>query len=302
MASARKVEAEIDRCGQPGRPATEQRRKRRDRQQNAQPDAFRRPATSSRGENRTSVIGRGGSGREDDLGERRLDRLDPDARRDLDVGIVSSTLITLPTRPPPVTTESPFLTAAILVWCSFWRFILRANDEKPEDQAHRHQRHELDQAGGAPAPRTGGQEERLYSWSNPLPLRQCARLATNHRSGNAEVRLAAERFARLKCAAGLRIGPALGRDVAQPGSASHWGCGGRRFEILSSDHFLAVAGRAAEERAPMDVETRQPRRNLPPAAQCPAAVAAEVSTGPPVSLSRFWRFPVFLFLPRWSAG
>ena len=35
----------------------------------------------------------------------------------------SSTLITLPSRPPAVTTWSPFLTAAILVWWSFWRFI-----------------------------------------------------------------------------------------------------------------------------------------------------------------------------------
>ena len=26
-----------------------------------------------------------------------------------------------------------------------------------------------------------------------------------------------------------------GRDVAQPGSASHWGCGGRRFESCRPD-------------------------------------------------------------------
>ena len=28
-----------------------------------------------------------------------------------------------------------------------------------------------------------------------------------------------------------------GRDVAQPGSASHWGCGGRRFESCRPDQF-----------------------------------------------------------------
>ncbi len=28
-----------------------------------------------------------------------------------------------------------------------------------------------------------------------------------------------------------------GRDVAQPGSASHWGCGGRRFESSRPDQF-----------------------------------------------------------------
>jgi hypothetical protein len=28
---------------------------------------------------------------------------------------------------------------------------------------------------------------------------------------------------------------APGRDVAQPGSASHWGCGGRRFESCRPD-------------------------------------------------------------------
>ncbi len=29
-----------------------------------------------------------------------------------------------------------------------------------------------------------------------------------------------------------------GRDVAQPGSASHWGCGGRRFESSRPDQFI----------------------------------------------------------------
>src|SRR5690606_4571858 len=29
-----------------------------------------------------------------------------------------------------------------------------------------------------------------------------------------------------------------GRDVAQPGSASHWGCGGRRFESYRPDQFF----------------------------------------------------------------
>ena len=28
------------------------------------------------------------------------------------------------------------------------------------------------------------------------------------------------------------------RGVAQPGSAPHWGCGGRRFESGRPDHFL----------------------------------------------------------------
>ena len=32
--------------------------------------------------------------------------------------------------------------------------------------------------------------------------------------------------------------PAPGRDVAQPGSASHWGCGGRRFESSRPDQFF----------------------------------------------------------------
>ena len=30
----------------------------------------------------------------------------------------------------------------------------------------------------------------------------------------------------------------LGRDVAQPGSASHWGCGGRRFESSRPDQLI----------------------------------------------------------------
>lgn len=35
--------------------------------------------------------------------------------------------------------------------------------------------------------------------------------------------------------------PALqtGRDVAQPGSASHWGCGGRRFESSRPDQLFS---------------------------------------------------------------
>ena len=32
--------------------------------------------------------------------------------------------------------------------------------------------------------------------------------------------------------------PAFGRDVAQPGSASHWGCGGRRFESSRPDQNI----------------------------------------------------------------
>ncbi len=36
---------------------------------------------------------------------------------------------------------------------------------------------------------------------------------------------------------GLGLGLSQGRDVAQPGSASHWGCGGRRFESYRPDQF-----------------------------------------------------------------
>ena len=36
----------------------------------------------------------------------------------------------------------------------------------------------------------------------------------------------------------LLIGASSGRDVAQPGSASHWGCGGRRFESSRPDQFI----------------------------------------------------------------
>ncbi len=32
-----------------------------------------------------------------------------------------------------------------------------------------------------------------------------------------------------------------GRDVAQPGSASHWGCGGRRFESSRPDQYTNLA-------------------------------------------------------------
>ena len=40
------------------------------------------------------------------------------------------------------------------------------------------------------------------------------------------------RRASIACSAGFG-----GRDVAQPGSASHWGCGGRRFESSRPDQF-----------------------------------------------------------------
>jgi hypothetical protein len=38
----------------------------------------------------------------------------------------------------------------------------------------------------------------------------------------------------------LPIGPPSGRDVAQPGSASHWGCGGRRFESSRPDQLFQM--------------------------------------------------------------
>ena len=37
---------------------------------------------------------------------------------------------------------------------------------------------------------------------------------------------------------GPRQANPAGRDVAQPGSASHWGCGGRRFESSRPDQFF----------------------------------------------------------------
>jgi hypothetical protein len=40
-----------------------------------------------------------------------------------------------------------------------------------------------------------------------------------------------------------RAGVGTGRDVAQPGSASHWGCGGRRFESSRPDQ-LCINSRA----------------------------------------------------------
>lgn len=42
----------------------------------------------------------------------------------------------------------------------------------------------------------------------------------------------------LRSAPDLPIGASLGRDVAQPGSASHWGCGGRRFESSRPDQYF----------------------------------------------------------------
>ena len=38
-------------------------------------------------------------------------------------------------------------------------------------------------------------------------------------------------------------GAVPGRGVAQPGSASHWGCGGRRFESCRPDHRAARAAK-----------------------------------------------------------
>ncbi len=36
------------------------------------------------------------------------------------------------------------------------------------------------------------------------------------------------------------VGRLPGRSVAQPGSAPHWGCGGRGFESRRSDQYLPV--------------------------------------------------------------
>ena len=50
-----------------------------------------------------------------------------------------------------------------------------------------------------------------------------------------------------RCAAlACPMGHATGRGVAQPGSASHWGCGGRRFESCRPDHFRKTAGHALD--------------------------------------------------------
>ncbi len=81
--------------------------------------------------------------------------------------------------------------------------------------------------------------------------RQSARLAAKPRRGNASAALASATWGTssnatwdrqkngvrrcLPCACCLPIGAGLGRDVAQPGSASHWGCGGRRFESSRPD-------------------------------------------------------------------
>src|SRR5690242_4270896 len=57
-------------------------------------------------------------------------------------------------------------------------------------------------------------------------------------------------------------GPAHGRGVAQPGSASHWGCGGRWFESSRPDHFCrkaaAVRGRGHLDRYDADCPTVRP--------------------------------------------
>ena len=42
----------------------------------------------------------------------------------------------------------------------------------------------------------------------------------------------------LPCRESPPKGPIPGRGVAQPGSASHWGCGGRWFESSRPDHFI----------------------------------------------------------------
>lgn len=46
--------------------------------------------------------------------------------------------------------------------------------------------------------------------------------------------------------------PPSGRDVAQPGSASHWGCGGRRFESSRPDQIFRIfaIGSAGDESCP----------------------------------------------------
>ncbi len=53
-----------------------------------------------------------------------------------------------------------------------------------------------------------------------------------------------------------------GRGVAQPGSASHWGCGGRWFESSRPDHYSRdMRGMVPKNGSPTDVAIRQPHRN-----------------------------------------
>ena len=84
-----------------------------DGEEYAERDDSRPPRSSSAG-NRASVVGRLGGGVRAtwlrvDLTTRTLTPW-----RDLDLGFSSLTLVTRPRMPPPVTTSSPFLTAAIV--------------------------------------------------------------------------------------------------------------------------------------------------------------------------------------------
>ena len=58
------------------------------------------------------------------------------------------------------------------------------------------------------------------------------------------------------------------RSVAQPGSAPHWGCGGRRFKSSRSDHFLLryESFRFASPRRSVRIH-ESARRLLPPGEQ-----------------------------------
>ena len=70
--------------------------------------------------------------------------------------------------------------------------------------------------------------------------RCCARLSRTQQRRN-EIRILERLEACCKRLANLHRPPYmrnLGRDVAQPGSASHWGCGGRRFESSRPDQFF----------------------------------------------------------------
>ena len=52
-----------------------------------------------------------------------------------------------------------------------------------------------------------------------------------------------------------------GRDVAQPGSASHWGCGGSEVRILSSRPIFAEEAFAVSDEHPAGASVRTPKPN-----------------------------------------
>ncbi len=52
------------------------------------------------------------------------------------------------------------------------------------------------------------------------------------------------------------ISQSLSRDVAQPGSASHWGCGGRRFESYRPDQVFLTQIMILQKRSHSSDEKR----------------------------------------------